>query len=276
MTTIAIAQTTSTDDLAENLRAAHAFVREAAAAGARLLAFPEVFLYIGAREGKLAIAETLDGRIVSEFREAAARHAMMILLGSIHERIRDDPQRVYNTSVLIAADGTVLASYRKLKLFDLELPHLRIKESDTIAPGREMPPVVATPIGKLGLSICFDLRFSEIYLHLRRRGAELVFVPSNFTVPTGAAHWEPLLRARAIEGQFHVAAPAQCGRHNPRYTSYGHSMLVDPWGRVSALARPGPGLVYGEFDAQHLREVRTNLPMDRPVMESAPEELSNS
>ena len=263
-TTIAIAQTTSRDDVAENLRTARSFVHDAAAAGAKLVAFPEVFLYVGAREGKLAVAEALDGRIVTEFREAASRHGMMILLGSIHERIGDDPARVYNTSVLVAADGRVLASYRKLKLFDLELPHLRIKESDSIAPGNEPPPVVETPIGRIGLTICFDLRFSAIYLDLRRRGAELVFVPSNFTVPTGMAHWETLLRARAIEGQFYVAAPAQGGRHNPRYTSYGHSMVVDPWGRVSALAPPGPGLVYAEIDLGHLREVRANLPMGEP------------
>ncbi|MDX1431627.1 MAG: carbon-nitrogen hydrolase family protein [Gammaproteobacteria bacterium] len=264
MTTIAIAQTTSTDDLAHNLHTAHSFVREAAAAGARLIAFPEVFLYVGRREGKLALAESLEGRTVSEFRETAARHSMMILLGSLHERIADDPSRVYNTSVLLAADGAILASYRKQKLFDLELPHLKIKESDTIAPGREMAPVVDTPIGRLGLTICFDIRFSDIYLDLRRRGAELVFVPSNFTVPTGTAHWETLLRARAIEGQFYVAAPAQCGRHNEKYTSFGNSMLVDPWGRVTALAPPGPGLVYGEFDAGEVHAVRARLPMGAP------------
>lgn len=261
MTTIALAQTTSTDDFAANLATARSLVREAAAGGAKVIAFPEVFLYVGGRDGKLAIAQTLDGEIVAELREAAARHAMMILLGSIHERIPDDPSRVYNTSVLVAADGSVLATYRKLKLFDLDLPHLKIKESDTIAAGREMPPVVETPIGNVALTICFDIRFADIYVDIRRRGAEIVFVPSNFTVPTGAAHWEALLRARAIEGQLYVAAPAQVGRHNPKYSSFGHSMLVDPWGRVVALAPPQPGLVYGEIDLGYVREVRTNLPM---------------
>ena len=185
----------------------------------------------------------------------------MLLLGSIHERIPEDPSRVYNTSVLIAANGDLLASYRKLKLFDVELPNLKIRESDSIAPGDASPPVVDTPIGKLGLTICFDLRFSDLYLDLRRRGAEIVCIPSNFTEPTGAAHWEVLLRARAVEGQFFVVAPAQTGQHNPKYTSYGHSMLVDPWGHIVAEAPPGPGLIYGDISLAYLEEVRAKLPM---------------
>ena len=261
MTKIALAQTTSTDDFAANREIAERMVEEAAGNGAALLAFPEIFLYLGGRRGKLAIAEPLDGETVSRFREAAARYGMMLLLGSIHERIADDPDRVYNTSVLIDGNGELLASYRKLKLFDVELPEVSIRESDSIAPGVEPPPVVDTPIGAVGMTICFDLRFSDLYLDLRRRGAQIVFIPSNFTAPTGAAHWEVLLRARAVEGQFFVAAPAQTGRHNPKYTSYGHSMLVDPWGKVLALAPPGPRLVYGDIDLAYLEEVRARIPM---------------
>ena len=261
MTRIALAQTTSTDDFVANLEVAEAMVEEAAGNDAAMLAFPEIFLYLGGRQGKLAVAQSLDGDIVGRFREAAARHGMMLLLGSIHERIPDDPERVYNTSVLIGDDGELLASYRKLKLFDVTLPEVTIKESDTIAAGDAPPPVVETPIGKLGLTICFDLRFSDLYLDLRRRGAEIVFIPSNFTAPTGAAHWEVLLRARAVEGQYFVVAPAQTGRHNPRYESYGHSMIVDPWGEVLAMAPPGPGLVYGEIDLARLERVRAQIPM---------------
>ncbi len=138
---------------------------------------------------------------------------------------------------------------------------MRIKESDSIAPGDAPPPVVETPIGRLGLTICFDLRFSDLYLDLRRRGAEVVLIPSNFTAPTGAAHWEVMLRARAIEGQFFVAAPAQTGVHNPKYTSYGHSMLVDPWGKVLGVAPDGPGLIYGDINLAYLEQVRAELPM---------------
>jgi predicted amidohydrolase len=261
MTKIALAQTTSTDDFKANLAVAERMVSEAAENGAALLAFPEIFLYLGGYRGKLEIAEPVDGPTVSLFREAAAKHGMMLLLGSIHERIPEDSSRVYNTSVLIAANGDLLASYRKLKLFDVMLPNLKIKESDSIAPGDAAPPVVDTPIGKLGLTICFDLRFSDLYLDLRRRGAEIVFIPSNFTEPTGAAHWEVLLRARAVEGQFFVVAPAQTGQHNPKYTSYGHSMLVDPWGKIVAEAAPGPGLTYGDISLAYIREVRAKLPM---------------
>jgi predicted amidohydrolase len=247
MTKIALAQTTTSDDFEANLEAADRMVHEAAENGASLLAFPEVFLYLGGYKGKLRVAEPLDGAIVSRFREAAARHGMMLLLGSIHERIPDDPSRVYNPSVLIGANGEVLASYRTLKLFDVVVP--------------TAPPVVDTPIGKLGLTICFDLRFSDLYLELRRRGAEIVFIPSNFTAPTGAAHWEVLIRARAVEGQYFVVAPAQTGKHNARYTSFGHSMLVDPWGKVVAMAPAGPGLVYGDINLAYLEQVRAELPM---------------
>ena len=153
MAKIALAQTTSTDDFQANLAVAERMVIEAAENGADLLAFPEIFLYLGGYRRKLEIAEPLDGATVSLFREAAARHGIMLLLGSIHERIPQDPSRVYNTSVLIAANGDLLASYRKLKLFDVELPNLKIRESDSIAPGDASPPVVDTPIGKLGLTI---------------------------------------------------------------------------------------------------------------------------
>jgi predicted amidohydrolase len=261
MTKIALAQTTTTEDFDANLAVADRMVVEAAEAGAALLAFPEVFLYLGGRKGKLNVAEPLDGAIVSHFRDAAAKHNMMLLLGSIHEQIPEDPTRVYNTSVLLGANGDLLASYRKLKLFDVALPTLTIKESDSIAAGSAASPVVDTSIGKLGLTICFDLRFSDIYLDLRQRGAQIVFIPSNFTAPTGAAHWEILLRARAVEGQFFVVAPAQTGQHNPKFTSYGHSMLVDPWGKVLALAPPGPRVIYGDIDLVYLDQVRAELPM---------------
>ncbi|MGI9335678.1 MAG: carbon-nitrogen hydrolase family protein [Gammaproteobacteria bacterium] len=262
MSRIALAQTTSTDDLEANLRAANALIAEAAAGDAALLAFPEVFLYIGGRARKLEIAEPLDGPLVSQFREAAARHGMMLLLGSLHERIAGNEAKVHNTSVLIGADGSVLSVYRKMKLFDVELPGLRIKESDTIEAGTELAPVVRTAIGAVGLSICFDLRFAHLYGRLRRDGAEVIFVPSNFTAPTGGAHWSVLLRARAVENQLFVVAPAQYGEHNPRYRSYGHSLVVDPWGEVLVEAPDRPGLVYADIDLGRVADVRRNLPMD--------------
>ena len=253
---------TSTADVAANLDCAFVLLEEAAAGGARLLAFPEVFACIAGREEKLAAAESLDGPIVSEFRERAARHGMAILLGSLHERIPGNCERVYNTSVLIGGDGALLASYRKRKLFNVDLPDVRIRESDTIEAGTAPSPVVETGIGRIALTVCFDLRFSEVYRDLRDRGAEIVCVPSNFTAPTGAAHWEVLLRARAIEHQVFVLAPAQEGQHHPRYQSYGHTMAVDPWGRVLAERAAGVGLAWAEIDLGVLREVRARLPMN--------------
>ena len=252
---------TTTADVAANLDCAFSLLEEAVAGGARLLAYPEVFACIAGREEKLAAAEALDGRIVSAFRERAARHGLMILLGSLHERIPGNAARVHNTSVLIGEDGATLARYRKCKLFDVDLPGVRIRESDTIEAGVEPPPVVESPIGRVALTICFDLRFSEIYRDLRTRGAEIVCVPSNFTAPTGAAHWEVLLRARAIESQVFVLAPAQEGRHNPRYRSHGHTMAVDPWGRVLAERAAGVGLVWADIDLGVLQDVRAKLPM---------------
>lgn len=261
MAKLALAQTSSTDELERNLAVAEDMIPRAAEAGADLLAFPEVFLFIGARERKLEIAEPLDGPTVSRFREAAVRSGMMLLLGSVHEKTAGTDDRVYNTSVLIGRRGEILSYYRKKKLFDVELSQVTVRESDTIAPGIAPPPVVATDIGRIGLSICFDLRFPELYQDMRRRGAEILFVPSNFSAQTGEAHWSVLLRARAIENQCYVAAPAQSGRHNPEYRSYGHTLAVDPWGRILCEAAEGTGLSFADIDLSYLRKVRAELPM---------------
>ena len=267
---IAIAQTTSTSDFEANLAFADRMVEEAAAAGADLLAFPEVFLFVGGRRGKLEVAEPLHGPVVSRYREAAARHGMHILLGSLHERIPGEDDRVHNTSVLIADDGAVLAHYRKVKLFDVDLPSVTIRESDTIVAGTEPPPVVETKLGRIGLSICFDLRYPSLYAHQRRQGAEILCIPSNFTFATGAAHWDVLLRARAVETQCYVLAPAQWGKHNEKYTSWGHSCLVDPWGSVVALAPEATGLVLAPIDLDYLARVRRHLPMTEDALPDAP------
>ena len=267
--TIAISQTTAGSDFEANLSVARSHITDAKRLGASLLAFPEVFLLVADRQAKLAHAQSLDGEVIEQFREQAVRHSMALLLGSFHERIPDDDQHVYNTSLLIGANGELLATYRKRNLFDLDLPQLVLRESDTIRRGGAPPPVVDTPWGRLGLTICFDLRFSELYLDLRTRAAEVVFIPSNFTVPTGAAHWEVLLRARAIEGQFFVVAPAQGGQHHARYRSYGHSMAIDPWGSVLAVNRGGPGVMAVDIDLDMVRRVRTQLPLRRHGVSAA-------
>jgi predicted amidohydrolase len=261
MSRIALVQMTSTDNFQSNLDLALQRVDEAAGLGVELIAFPEVFLFIGGRAGKLANAVALDGEVIAKFRAAAQRHRVWILLGSVHEKIAGRDDKVYNTSIQIDGKGELAGSYRKMKLFDVDLPHLTIKESDTIVPGDVPPPVIETPIGRVGLTICFDVRFPDLYQHLRRKGAQVIFVPSNFTAPTGAAHWDALLRARAIENQVYLAAPAQQGQHNPKFASYGHTALVDPWGSVTALASDRPGIVVGEIDLAFVDKVRRELPM---------------
>ena len=261
MAKIALVQTTTNTDFATNLATALERVEQAGAAGVELVAFPEVFLFIGGKKGKLENAQSVDGEVVGRFREAAKRHGMAILLGSIHERIPDNDEKVYNTSIWIDAQGEIAAAYRKLKLFDVDLPEIQIKESDTIEPGDALPPVIETPIGRVGLTICFDLRYPELYQHLRAQGAEVIFVPSSFTAPTGAAHWDTLLRARAVENQVFIAAPAQWGVHNSKFTSHGHTALVNPWGSTTALAANQPGMIFGEIDLDYLKKVRRELPM---------------
>ena len=261
MSRIALVQTTSTEDFEQNLDYALKQVKVAAEKGAEVVAFPEVFLFIGGRKKKLEIAQPIEGEIVTRFREAARENRIAILMGSFHESIPERDDKVFNTALWIDAEGEIRATYRKRRLFDIELPEVTIKESDTIVAGEEPSPVFETPIGRVGLTICFDLRYPDLFQDLRRNGAEVIFVPSNFTAQTGAAHWELLLRSRAIENQVFIAAPAQYGRHNPKFISYGHSLLVDPWGTVSARASEGNGILMGEIDLDYLRKVRRELPM---------------
>lgn len=258
---IALAQTTAGNDREANLEHALRLLSTAAARGAQLLAFPEVFLYTGDREGKLRHAIALDDEIIQLFRKRAREAGMILLLGSIHEKLPQRTDKVCNTSVLIDAEGEIAAVYRKMKLFDVTLPHCPVRESDTILAGQEMPPVAATAHGRVGLTICFDLRFPELYRHLRSQGAQIVFVPSNFSAHTGAAHWMSLLRARAIENQVYLVAAAQIGRNANGFLSYGHSVLIDPWGTVITQAPDAPALIFGEIDLRYLERVRRELPL---------------
>jgi len=259
---VAAIQMTSTDGLAANLTAASALVGEAAARGAELVGLPENFAFLR-REGTVVpCVQGLDGEIVGTLRALARRHRIWIVGGSFPEALPDDT-RFANTSVLVSAAGDVVAVYRKIHLFDVDLrAHggAEYRESATIAPGKE---VVAadTPFGRVGLSICYDLRFPELYRALAARGAAFLFVPSAFTPQTGRDHWEPLLRARAIENQAFVIAPAQCGRHNESRASHGRSLIVDPWGLVLAQAGDRPGVITADCDLAERDRVRLALPV---------------
>ena len=258
----AVVQLNSTEDQDANLREAENLVRQAAAAGASFVSTPENTPFLGRDTEKASGAQPLDGPICKCFAALARELGIQILLGSFAER-SDDPLRCYNTSVLFGSDGSRLAVYRKIHLFDVDVsPEVRFRESDTVKPGGEV--VIATPeLGAVGLTVCYDLRFPDLYQELRRRGAELITIPSAFTATTGKDHWHILVRARAIETQCYVMAAAQCGKHDGEglRESYGHSLIVDPWGKVLAEVAEGPGVALATVDLEHIRKVRRAIPV---------------
>jgi len=259
LVTAAAVQVNSGADRESNLRTAERLVREAAAAGATFVALPENFAVM-AREGTvIADVEPLEGPTVEWGRRLASELGVDLLLGSIPERGGREGRR-RNSSVLVDRRGTVAAVYRKIHLFDVQLDDRPLRESDTVEPGRE---VVSAdlPWGRIGLTICYDVRFPELYRRLRRSGAELFTVPAAFTQVTGPDHWHLLLRARAVENQAFVVAPAQWGRHGPGRASYGHALIVDPWGEVLADAGgEGDGLAIAELDPRRLERAHARIP----------------
>jgi predicted amidohydrolase len=257
--TVAAVQMTSSDDVEANLRDAVRWIRRAAARGARLVALPENFACLRTEGDRIDFRTEVDGELVERMASEARSAGIGLLLGSIPERIPRSP-RIYNTSVLIGPDGRRLAVYRKIHLFDIDIRGgVTLMESKTVKPG-DAPVVADTDFGRLGLSICYDLRFPELYRHLALAGAQVLFVPAAFTAYTGPHHWLPLLRARAIENQCWVVAPAQVGRHNPNRESHGETVVIDPWGRVVARKSKGRGLVLADIDLRAVDRVRRGLP----------------
>jgi predicted amidohydrolase len=251
-------QMTSIDDVGANLRAAEPLIAEAAAQGADLIALPENFAYLRREGVRAPCAQGLDGEIVAFLRECARRHARWILGGTFPEDAGDG--RVFNTSVLVAPEGVVEAVYRKIHLFDVDLADgTTLRESASTMPG-VAPCVVSLGGFGVGLSICYDVRFPELYRTLAATGAELVLVPAAFTLHTGKDHWHVLLRARAIESQCYVAAAAQWGKHPRGRTTYGHALIVDPWGTVIAEVPDGPGFAVATIEARRIQSVRESLP----------------
>ena len=258
-------QMSSGPDRDANERRALSLVEQAAERGAKLVGLPEVWEHIGPAAQKRAFAGALEGRQLAPLRELAARRGLWLLAGSIAERA--DEGRTFNTSALLAPDGSIAARYRKLHLFDVDIPDgARYRESEAVAPGVEPPPVVELgALGlKLGLSICYDLRFPELYRRMADAGADLISVPAAFTAFTGKAHWEVLLRARAVENQAFTFAPAQVGRIGPaeeNRIAFGHALIADPWGAVLADAgAAGEGMALAEIDPARLAQVRRDLP----------------
>jgi deaminated glutathione amidase len=260
-TQVAVVQMTSTGDVAANLAEAEGLVERAAALGARLAVLPEGFAFLGPDGGQLTHAEPLPegGPILARCRAWAQRLRLELVLGGFWERAADG-QRVHNACVHLLPDGSVRAVYRKIHLFDVELSDgTTLKESAAIAPG-ERTVVTDSAAGKLGLSICYDLRFPELYRQLVDQGAIALAVPAAFTLHTGKDHWHILLQARAIESQAYVLAAAQTGNHYGRRASYGHSLIADPWGCVLAQCGEGPGVAVAAIDTEVVARVRRQLP----------------
>jgi deaminated glutathione amidase len=253
---VAAVQLNSTDDVARNLATAERLVREAAADGAELVALPEKWNMLAAGEDLAAAAESLDGPSLTAARGWARTLGVHLLAGSVAERAEG---RAFNTSVLIGPDGEDLAVYRKVHMFDVDAGGVSYRESEHEQPGSEL---VVAPLGELtlGLSVCYDLRFPELYRILALRGARLIAIPSAFTLATGRDHWEVLLRARAIENQAFVLAPNQVGRAEPHFDSFGRSTIVDPWGVVLATAPDEECFVAADLDLAAQERVRESLP----------------
>ena len=253
---VAAVQLNSNADKSRNLESAERLVRAAAADGAALVALPEKWNLLAVGEELLAGAEPLDGPSLAAARAWARELGVHLLAGSVSEAAGE---RAFNTSVLIGPDGEDLAVYRKIHLFDVDAGGVSYRESAHEQPGEEL---ALAPVGDhvLGLSVCYDLRFPELYRILALRGADLLAVPAAFTSATGRDHWEVLLRARAIEDQAFVLAPNQVGTAPPHYDSWGHSAIVDPWGRLLAVAGGGECFVAADLDDAERRRVRESLP----------------
>ena len=257
----AAVQLTSTSDPETNFSAAEEQIDLAARRGAELIGLPENFAFIGEPEQRLAIASTLADQ-ASQFLITMARRYQVVILGGGFPVPVGDGAHTWQRAQLVGRDGQILASYDKIHLFDVDLPDgTSYRESSSFAPGSSLPPVVDVPgLCRVGVSICYDVRFPELYRHLVGAGAELLMIPAAFTAFTGKDHWQVLLQARAIENTAYVLAPAQTGSDGGRRFSHGHSMVIDPWGTVLADAGVSQGAAVAPVDLDHLARIRSQMP----------------
>ncbi|MGB5133551.1 MAG: carbon-nitrogen hydrolase family protein [Prochlorococcaceae cyanobacterium] len=256
----AAVQLTSTPDPDANFAAAEEQIELAARRGADLVGLPENFAFMGEDQLRLQLAPTLAERC-SRFLVTMARRYQVTLLGGGFP-VPAAEGHTLNRAELVGTEGQLLARYDKIHLFDVDLPDGdTYRESSTVQPGQELPPVVEVPgLGRIGLSICYDVRFPELYRHLAGQGADVLMVPAAFTAFTGKDHWQVLLQARAIENTAYVVAPAQTGLHYARRHTHGHALVIDPWGTVLADAGVGPGLAVAPIDPRHGQRVRAQMP----------------
>jgi deaminated glutathione amidase len=259
---VAAIQMTSSHVVADNLAAAAGLLREAKELGCEIACLPENFSFIGLRDAdKVQVAEVDGEGLVQSFLSKTARDLKMWILGGTIVIRGDGDSRVTNSSLLIDAAGRRVARYDKIHLFDVTIPGRdeQYRESTHVSAGRE-PVIADTPVGRLGLSVCYDMRFPELYRDLVAQGAEWLAMPAAFTVPTGRAHWETLLRARAIENLCYVVAPAQSGTHSSGRETYGDSLIVDYWGQVLSRLAKGTGVITADIDLAKEAETRARFP----------------
>ncbi|RVU48349.1 carbon-nitrogen hydrolase family protein [Lujinxingia sediminis] len=261
---VALAQIASTRDIEDNLRTCGQLAESAAEQGAGWVIFPECAPFLGPDRDKLPIAEPLDGPQIQTYQTIARELGVYLTVGSFAET-SPDPTRTFNTQIHLTPDGAIAAIYRKIHLFDAKVDgDLTLMESKSVMGGREL---VLTDVllkqeqARVGLTICYDLRFPEIYRELALRGAEMLTVPSAFTLPTGRAHWHTLLRARAIENQCFVLAPNQWGHHYGSRASFGNSVIYDPWGDCLGCLEEGNGVVLADLNLERQREIRQSMPV---------------
>ena len=263
---IAVGQMCASSDVEKNLEVVADLCARAKDRGCAMLFLPECFAFIGVKgTDALAVMEPLDGPLLGRYRELAARHRLWLSLGGFAEK-GPDRNRRFNAHVIVNDAGEIQASYRKIHLFDVDMGDVNgpvLMESATAAAGETLV-TCDSPAGKLGLTVCYDLRFPEMFARLRYElGCEVMLVPSAFTKPTGQAHWETLLRARAIETQSYVVAAAQAGVHSEGRASHGHAMIVDPWGKVVAeLDGEETGIAVADVDLGYLKDVRSRIPVE--------------
>uniref|UniRef100_A0A0N5BAD2 Nitrilase and fragile histidine triad fusion protein NitFhit n=1 Tax=Strongyloides papillosus TaxID=174720 RepID=A0A0N5BAD2_STREA len=260
---VAVLQLTSTHDTENNFNICKDMIIKAKERGAVMVFLPECFDYVGRdKEETINMAFDTNGEYIGRFRKLAKENNLWLSLGGFHQVDPNGKVLPFNNHCIIDNEGVTRGEYQKLHLFNLDIPgKVRLLESEFNSPGKTIPKPVETPVGKVAMNICYDVRFPELGLIHRKNGAEILTYPSAFTVPTGLAHWESLLRTRAIETQSYVIAPAQTGAHNPKRSSYGHAMIVDPWGTVIGQASDTIDICYGEINLDYLEKVRQNQPV---------------
>uniref|UniRef100_A0A1I8AMZ5 Nitrilase and fragile histidine triad fusion protein NitFhit n=1 Tax=Steinernema glaseri TaxID=37863 RepID=A0A1I8AMZ5_9BILA len=269
---IAVCQMTSSHNIEENYATMKDMIKRAAYRNCKMVFFPECSDFVGrTRQESVDQAIFMDGDFVKRLQRDAAEHGIWISVGSIHEQVDEEclphtaPVKVCmpkNSNLVIDAKGDLVGKYRKLHLFDLDIPgKVRLMESEFSSAGHHLVKPIETPVGRLGMCICYDVRFPELSLWYRKQGAQILSYPAAFTVSTGLAHWETLLRTRAIETQCYVVAAAQTGMHNEKRSSYGHSMIVDPWGAVVAQCSDEVDMCFAEIKLDYLEKIRLTQPV---------------